>query len=385
MLMKRNELFVHANISGEHFLIPTGQANADLRKAVSVNDTGIFIWETLRDEMSEEHLMRLVLEKYSPDRNDAAEVTGDVYSFLAHLKALGLIIDDNEPVGRDLPVNTDLMIAGIGIRIKSEEDILYPAFIPYKHEGLSSCDITIRFRIGLPAYTENGTVLLRNSEVTIIDTGKTYILIYPEMERVKEIHIDKSFKEANIFAVPPYDDKLKKEIYLAIRTPFLLMSLKKGAVMLHSSSVLYDGELVLFSAQSGVGKSTHAALWESVYGTPVINGDLNLLKPEGNQIMSYGTPWCGTSGISDNNTYPVRAILFLKRLDHNEFKAVSGAECILKLLSRCITPMWTESLSRDVLDICTQTEKSVKCGILGCTPTPEAAVCAMDAVYRRDE
>ena len=45
--------------------------------------------------------------------------------------------------------------------------------------------------------------------------------------------------------------------------------------------------------------------------------------------------------------------------------------------------MWTGALSTDVTGVCTQSENAVKCGILGCTPTPEAAICAMNAVKDR--
>lgn len=37
--------------------------------------------------------------------------------------------------------------------------------------------------------------------------------------------------------------------------------LKYNAIFLHSSAILYKGKAYLFSADSGVGKSTHTKLW----------------------------------------------------------------------------------------------------------------------------
>ena len=64
-------------------------------------------------------------------------------------------------------------------------------------------------------------------------------------------------------------------LFLAIRPVFLFLAQKKGMFVLHSASLLYLEKAWLFSGPSGMGKSTHTALWKKLFDTPFLNGDLN--------------------------------------------------------------------------------------------------------------
>ena len=123
--MRRNDLFILKKIDDDIFLIPTGQAASDMRKPLMINERGEFIWETLATDMKREHLIRLVLEHYMPKREDAEAVSSDVFAFTSKLMALGMILSDDVPVGKDVFINTDIEIAGVRLRIKTEEDILF--------------------------------------------------------------------------------------------------------------------------------------------------------------------------------------------------------------------------------------------------------------------
>lgn len=60
-----------------------------------------------------------------------------------------------------------------------------------------------------------------------------------------------------------------------------------------------------------MGKSTHTALWHELFGTPYLNGDLNLLGFEDGHITVYGIPWCGTSEIFTTEQYELGGIVLL--------------------------------------------------------------------------
>ena len=56
--------------------------------------------------------------------------------------------------------------------------------------------------------------------------------------------------------------------------------LQKDVLLFHSSALALDGQVYLFAAPSGTGKSTHARLWRETFGDRVVmvNDDKPLLK-----------------------------------------------------------------------------------------------------------
>ena len=113
------------------------------------------------------------------------------------------------------------------------------------------------------------------------------------------------------------------------------MLAEHGGVVLHSSYIITQrGEALLFSAPSGTGKSTQAELWRSYAGAKVINGDRALVKAE-NGVTANGILFSGTSGISENVTAPLRAIVLLRQSEKNEIRSVSGKEAFMRRLPQC--------------------------------------------------
>lgn len=78
------------------------------------------------------------------------------------------------------------------------------------------------------------------------------------------------------------------------------------------------GQGFIFSAPSGVGKSTHARLWQRLLGedrVTIINGDKPIVRQrgDGGAFEVYGTPWCGKEGLHQNVSAPLRGIALLHR------------------------------------------------------------------------
>lgn len=104
----------------------------------------------------------------------------------------------------------------------------------------------------------------------------------------------------------------------------------KGRLMLHCAYLLHEGEGILFTARSGVGKSTQAGLWVKYRSGRMINGDRAVLSLEDGRLMVSGLPLSGSSPDCLNVTVPVRAIVGLAQ----------GRENILKPLHPVETAKW---------------------------------------------
>lgn len=106
-----------------------------------------------------------------------------------------------------------------------------------------------------------------------------------------------------------------------------------NAMLIHSSAIKYNGKAYLFSAQSGVGKSTHTALWKKVFGSRVemINDDKPVIRVKDGKAFAYGTPFDGGSGIANNISAPVGAVVFIERGKINSVRKAQNSEIISNL------------------------------------------------------
>ena len=104
-----------------------------------------------------------------------------------------------------------------------------------------------------------------------------------------------------------------------------------GAAQLHI--VTRQGQGILFSGPSGIGKSTQAALWQRYAGAEIINGDRALVRPDTGTVS--GVFYAGTSGISRNVTAPLQAVVLLEQGSENRITALRPQEAFARLLSQC--------------------------------------------------
>lgn len=113
----------------------------------------------------------------------------------------------------------------------------------------------------------------------------------------------------------------------------------RGMLVLHCAYIVTrDGEAILFSGPSGVGKSTQAALWERCAGARVVNGDRALVDV--GKKTANGIFYSGTSGISENVTAPVRAIVLLGQGSENRVFVPSPQAAFAGVLSQCAYYEW---------------------------------------------
>ena len=109
-------------------------------------------------------------------------------------------------------------------------------------------------------------------------------------------------------------------IYIESGRCFSTKLLSFDGFYLHSSAVELDGKAYLFSGPSGMGKSTHTRLWQSVFGekAQVFNDDKPALRRIDGKWFAFGTPWCGKDRINQNKKVPLAGICFLKRGEENK-------------------------------------------------------------------
>ena len=100
------------------------------------------------------------------------------------------------------------------------------------------------------------------------------------------------------------------------------------AFVMHSSVAAVDGQAYCFAAESGTGKSTHTRYWKEVLGDrmTVINGDKPIYRFSGDQLIAYGTPWCGKENWQTNTSAPLKALCLLERGEENSVAPADAFE-----------------------------------------------------------
>ena len=113
-----------------------------------------------------------------------------------------------------------------------------------------------------------------------------------------------------------------------------------GIIVFHGSSFKVNDYGFIVTARSGVGKSTHVKLLEEYIGESFnyINDDKPLVAVN-NDITIYSSPWNGKERRGNNNSAPLKAVLFLNRSLENTYKPIINKEEIyIKLLSQIYLP-----------------------------------------------
>lgn len=152
--------------------------------------------------------------------------------------------------------------------------------------------------------------------------------------------------------------------------------------VMHGSVVATQGAGYMFTAPSGVGKTTRTKLWlDHIPGSIVINGDKPLLHVTENAVYAYGTPWCGKENWNTNTSVPLRAIFLLERVQDGEDNNVTElrfSEAFPILYRQTFRPDQLEG-RRKILHLLLALSGRVSIYLLRCAPTPEAVLMAWKA------
>ncbi len=131
-------------------------------------------------------------------------------------------------------------------------------------------------------------------------------------------------------------DYMPEYEYVLAGGDFYFKLLGFGGMMIHSSAVVADGYAYLFSADSGVGKSTHTSLWLKLLGDRayILNDDKPAVRVVDDKVFAYGTPFSGKNDINVNACAPIGAICFIERAKDSSIRKLSAAEAIPLILSQ---------------------------------------------------
>ena len=89
--MKRSADFLLREVAGTQVLVPLGAAAVSFPGMVTLNSTGVFIWELLDQPQTLQTLTEALMARYAVDQETAKN---DVESFVNKLVPVGAILEN---------------------------------------------------------------------------------------------------------------------------------------------------------------------------------------------------------------------------------------------------------------------------------------------------
>ena len=219
---------------------------------------------------------------------------------------------------------------------------------------------------------------------------------YPYVERLCRDYAAQ-FDKADITASVT-DEEITEELRLALSADGITKGVAEAtciyrqialqlplfdAFVFHAAVVECDGEGYAFAAASGVGKSTHVALWRKLFGhrARIINGDKPILRFLNGRLMAFGTPWQGKENWGTNASTPLKAVCFLERGAENKIGRMDEEEAVGRLFSQVLMPAEQESALR-FLGLLDRVVCETPLYLLRCNTDPTAAQIAHDGMKK---
>lgn len=210
--------------------------------------------------------------------------------------------------------------------------------------------------------------------------------------RCREYLTDEKVSTDIIISVDLYEpqrykyNNIEMVSYMESGRQFCHQLLNYNGLYLHSSAIEWDGKAYLFSGPSGMGKSTHTRLWQSVYpDAKVFNDDKPALRRLDGHWFAYGTPWCGKDGININMKVPLGGICFLRRGESNAIRRLSPLEASAQIISQTIHRFKSEDRLDLLLSHVDKLVREIPVYELCCTPTTDAALLSSETMRRGAE
>lgn len=252
-MLKKQPGFVLKKIKDSYYLLPFGQQVADQKKGLFLNETGAFLWECLCDTTKHAELVKKLAGHYHLEESDFPMLEEDVTLFLNQLTSFDILKDDGDSA--DSLSSIYMNIADLVIRLCGPAELFPKEFSAFACDPKTAQKITQEIHLICQSPTkQNGTVLLRNRELSILEHADGYVMLFPTLKNIFEAHMTKDGHLVQIYCSSAVTESNLENLFHAIRPFFLFIAQKNGKFAVHSASLLYKEKAWLFSRSLRHGK-----------------------------------------------------------------------------------------------------------------------------------
>lgn len=156
-----------------------------------------------------------------------------------------------------------------------------------------------------------------------------------------------------------------------------------NALLLHASYVDYEGNGIIFTGPSGIGKTTQAELWEKYRNATIVNGDKVFVRLVDDKFHAYGSPWKGSSEYGINKKSELKGIVVLLQSDKNSIRKINSIEAMQLFFPHVFLPRWDEACMHDLLNSFNLLLEKTPIWLLECNLEEEAVKITEKAIFNK--
>ncbi len=155
-----------------------------------------------------------------------------------------------------------------------------------------------------------------------------------------------------------------------------------NALLMHASCVDIEGDGVIFTGFSGVGKTTQAKLWREFLGAEIINGDKAFIREIEGCFYGCGLPWKGSSPYCLNKKTRLRGVVVLRQAGENRIARLDASSATEKILPHLFMPHWDDKCLEKALDTFGSFLESIPVYMLECRPDEDAVKLTYNTLFK---
>lgn len=163
-----------------------------------------------------------------------------------------------------------------------------------------------------------------------------------------------------------------REIFLYFRVLFF-----------HAAQIAFEGKGILFTACSGVGKSTQAKLWRAYRGAEIVCNDRTLVREQRENWYTYGYPLDGSEPVGSNQVNDLGCVVVLEQGNNNKIERMRPGKAVSRLMELTVLDGWNYEAQTKALQLLAELFRDIPVYLLSCTPD-EQAVKALEIKLRED-
>ena len=144
----------------------------------------------------------------------------------------------------------------------------------------------------------------------------------------------------------------------------------------HCAYLDFNGKAILFSGNSGVGKSTQAALWCKQFSDEsiLLNGDRTLISRESSDYYANGWPVCGSSEVCFNARRKIACIVFLGQSPVNQIIELRVSQKIKAVTAQTTINYWNPDFLNHAIDQISDLVQHIPVVSYNCTMADDAPI-----------
>lgn len=230
---------------------------------------------------------------------------------------------------------------------------------------------------------EQNKVLAKRINLTVLSTptGECRHLYFMDTELPYAVSLQTAEDKWKVWVSADIDSELHWDTVFVAMLSLEKHMISQRTMVLHTAFLCHDSQAILFSGPSEIGKSTQAGLWEKYTShSHTVNGDRGLLMKENGVWYVGGWPVCGSSGICNNEKYPVKAIVMLRQAKDNRCELLGGAQAFRELLPQITVNTWNSAFQITVMDNIEDIINSIDIYELYCDISYKAVNCLKEKI-----